>query len=126
MWKIFCLIVCCVFCVSAVALSFCQSIEDVNIIRISPPDEAAVININGGRPRVIRVGDSLFDNATITDIQSNRIVIKCHDEKGFPETVVIRVTSEGQIVEHILSAIEERPARYMIKESIQAQSSGTP
>ena len=94
------------------SIAFSQSVNDITVVKMSSADRAAVIRIKGESLKVIKTGDILFKGATVTDITENRIVINSTDS-DVPETIIIKITDDGQTIERIRTMPEESGALYL-------------
>lgn len=96
------------FCVLAWASCVLAGAADVRVIKISPDDERAVVQVPGKPLSLVKPGDRLPGYGLITEIAEGRIVCRFSDERG-PQTVIVRVSEKGQSVERISSVPEQRP-----------------
>ena len=92
---------------------FCQSLDTIQIKKISPIDQTAVIQTGEAEVTLIRVGDTISEHATVTDIQADKIIIRY--EKDVPETIVLRITGEGQMIERSRPITADRAPLYRVQ-----------
>ena len=83
------------------------ALESVQVMRIVPQDGKALIQVPGGKPRIIRSGDLIGEKSRVAEIAEGRIVIEERTATGI-ETVIIRVEGKKQRVERI-KKVEEQP-----------------
>jgi hypothetical protein len=85
------------------------SLENIQLLRISPSDERAVVKAPDGKLKVIKVGDAIGDKGgRIIEIAEGRVVI---EEKSDRETekVIIRLEGGKQRIERIRKQGESSP-----------------
>jgi Tfp pilus assembly protein PilP len=85
------------------------SLENIQLLRISPSDERAVVKASDGKLKVIKVGDAIGDKGgQIIEIAEGRVVV---EEKGDRETekVIIRLEGGKQRIERIRKQGESSP-----------------
>lgn len=125
------------YLLTAVCLSFMMSIsvfaatiEDIQILKISPVDERAVIKTPDGKMGIIKTGDLLHVTGSelrvvgekkqksaagyelrVVEITKGRIVFEEKTDKGI-ETVIIRLEGGKQRVERIRKTGEKQPVPY--------------
>ncbi|MFP4040967.1 MAG: hypothetical protein ACLFS7_10555 [Desulfosudaceae bacterium] len=89
---------------------YCHSLDTIQIKKISSHDQAAVIQTGEADFFLIRPGDIVSEHATVTDIQPDKIIIRY--EGDIPETIILRVTGEGQRIERSRSMTINRSPLY--------------
>jgi hypothetical protein len=99
------------FSVWAAETASSVSIDQIQVLQISPNEGKAVIRMPDNRARVIQAGDSVGQNAKVIEVVEGRIVIEEKGPQGI-ETVIIRVEGRKQRVERIRKAVKEGPALY--------------
>lgn len=83
--------------------------DDVRVIKISPQDGRAVVSAAGGKPLVIKVGDTVGSNAKVIEISDGRVVIE--ETKGHEiETIIIRLEDGKQKVQRLKKSGGPKPA----------------
>lgn len=87
------------------------NIESMQVIKIIPQEEKAIIKTPDGRMEVIKVGDLVGKKGKVIEIVEGRIVIEERTEKG-PETVIIRFENGKQRIERIRKAGDKQPVLY--------------
>lgn len=87
------------------------NIESMQVIKIIPQEEKAIIKTPDGRMEVIKVGDLVGKKGKVIEIVEGRIVIEEKTEKG-PETVIIRFENGKQRIERIRKAGDKQPVLY--------------
>lgn len=90
---------------------FALSPEEIQVVKISPKDERAVIKTHENDLQVIKVGDSLGHYGRVIEITKGRIVIEARSDRG-SEIVIIRIENGRQRIERIRKAGDERPVLY--------------
>lgn len=88
------------------------AIDTVQILKISPHDQRAVIKTTNGKMQVIKVGDAVGESGRVVEITEGRVVIeeKVNDSS---ERVIIRLENGSQKVERFKKAESRQPALYM-------------
>ena len=95
--------------------SLALSIQDLQVVKISPADGCAIVKTSENDLRLIKVGSSLDQNSRVVEITDGRIVIQCKTPKGF-ETVIIRVEDGRQKIERIRRIGDLRPPPLAVQE----------
>lgn len=85
--------------------------EDIQILKISPEDESAVIKAVGGTIQTLKVGDRIGDKGKVVEIVEGRIVIEERTGQGI-ETVIIRFADGKQRIERIRKVGDREPMLY--------------
>ncbi|MBW2059396.1 MAG: hypothetical protein JRJ26_18055 [Deltaproteobacteria bacterium] len=88
-------------------LALC-SIEDLHVVKISPPDRTAIVRTAEGDLEMIRVGDSIEGIGKVVDIAMGRVVIQAETPRGV-ETIIIRIEDGKQSMARIGKAPDQRP-----------------
>jgi len=83
--------------------------EGIVVLKISPADQRAVVQVAGGKLVTVKPGDTLPGLGRITEIAKGRITCVLAQEQG-PETVIIRVNGLGQSISRVAAIPEKRPA----------------
>lgn len=95
--------------------SFALSIQDLQVVKISPADGSAVVKTSENGLRLIRVGSSLDQNNRVVEIADGRIVIQSKTPKGL-ETIIIRIEDGRQKIERIGKIGDLRPPPLAVQE----------
>ena len=103
------LVGCALLFLTLVPSSTAQSSVDIRVLKISPRENAAVVERSGGQLQLIRTGDLVSGIGRVIAIAPQRIVFELKNQ-GAKELVVIRLIGEEQKVEHIRKAGDENPA----------------
>ncbi|MBI4697775.1 MAG: hypothetical protein HY758_02365 [Nitrospirae bacterium] len=90
---------------------FADSLDSIQIIKISPQDERAVIKATDGGLKIIKVGDSIGENGKIIEIAKGRVVIEEKTADGM-EKVIIRLEDGKQKIERIRKTADKQPLLY--------------
>lgn len=87
------------------------SIDTIQILKISPQDQRAVIKQTDGTMRIVKVGDAVGANGKIIEISAGRVVI---DEISNNETerIIIRLENDKQRVERLKRTADKQPPLY--------------
>jgi hypothetical protein len=72
--------------------------EDITIVKISPPDQSAVIKTSEGALHIIRVGDSPPGLGRVVEIVEGRIVIAAQGVEGDEEIIISLVDGKQSMV----------------------------
>jgi hypothetical protein len=95
-------------------------IDTIQVLKISPQDERAVIKTHDGNMQVVKVGDVLSDlqsagqknnEARVVEITTGRVVIEGMTQTG-KETVIIRLEDGKQRMERIRKEPDSRPVLF--------------
>lgn len=98
-----------VICIVLLPLSaFAESVAEIKVLKISPQDEAAVVQTPEGKTQVIKVGALIGDYGKVTEIVEGRVVIE-RKSQGNVETIIIRVEDGEQWVERISKMPDNPP-----------------
>ena len=85
------------------------SLESIQLLRISPSDERAVVKTPDGKLTLIKVGDTFGDHGgRVIEIAAGRIVIEEKGGKG-TEKIIIRLEGDQQRIERIKKEGETPP-----------------
>jgi hypothetical protein len=87
-----------------------SSLDKIQFIKIAPQDEMAVIKDADGKLRVIKTGDTLGGNVSVTGISTGKIVLEEKTDKG-SETVIVRIVNGRQLLERVKKQAELRPVQ---------------
>ena len=83
--------------------------DTVRVLKISPQDERAVVQLPGGKMEIVKVGDALGNNAKITEISDGRVVIE--ETKGHEiETIIICLEDGKQKAQRLKKSGGPKPA----------------
>jgi hypothetical protein len=111
--------------------AYAQSIEDIQILKISPQDERAVIKTPDGKMQIIKIGDILRvtgervagselknnerkNELRVVEITKGRVVFEEKTENG-KETVIIKLEDGKQRIERIQKMPDKQPVLYVPK-----------
>jgi hypothetical protein len=83
-------------------------VDLIQVIRILPKEEKALIKTPDGKLQIIKNGDLIGGNKRISEIAEGRVVIEERTATGI-ETVIIRVEDKNQRVERIRKIEEKQP-----------------
>ena len=86
-----------------------QSMADIRVLKISPRDKTAVVELADGQLQLIRTGDSVNGIGRVVEIAPQRIVFE-HQNQGAKELLVIRLVGGQQKLERISKTDNEKPA----------------
>ena len=90
-------------------LVLAQSGRDIRVLKISPRENAAVVEYSRGQLQLIRTGDFVADFGRVITIAPGRIVFE-QKNQGARELLVIRLSGGQQKLERISKALDEKPA----------------
>lgn len=80
----------------------------IQVLKISPQDEQAVIKTADGETKIIKIGDTLGENGEIIEITKDRVVVE--EKKGKDaETIIIRLEKGKQTVQRLKKTAERQP-----------------
>jgi Tfp pilus assembly protein PilP len=97
--------------VSANEPTTAQSVDTIQVLRISGQDERAVIKTPDGTMQIVKVGDPIGDHAKVVEIVTGRVVIE--EKKGKEsEKIIIRLENGKQQVERLKKTGEAHPEAY--------------
>jgi len=91
----------------AAGLVFGESINTIQIKKISPEDQKAIVKSSDGKIKMIGLGDTLGDGR-VTEISENKIVVEKKTDAG-PEKIIIRFENGKQQVERLSRVPESKP-----------------
>ena len=86
-----------------------QSERDIRVLKISPQENAAVVEYSRGQLQLIRTGDVIAGFGRVITIAPGRIVFE-QKNQGTRELLVIRLSGDQQKMERISKASDEKPA----------------
>jgi hypothetical protein len=86
-------------------------LDNIQIIKIAPKDERAIVKMPEGEMKIIRVGDQIGDSGKIVEITKGRVIVEEKREKGI-ETVIIRLENGKQTIERIKRTPDKQPEIY--------------
>ena len=86
-----------------------QSMADIRVLKISPRDKTAVVELADGQLQLIRTGDSVNGIGRVVEIAPQRIVFE-HQNQGAKELLVIRLVGGQQKLERISKTDNVKPA----------------
>jgi len=105
------------FLVWCLLVSFCLFYTDpvfagdIQVLKISPENERALIRDPEGRNQILKVGDRIGDHGKVVEIAEGRVVIEERTDQG-AETVIIRFEKGTQRVERIRKMGDKLPIPY--------------
>ena len=85
--------------------------QDIQVLKIAPSDQRAVVKLRDGTMRIIRPGDLLYETARVTEIGDGRIVIEERTDEGV-EIVMVYFQNGLQKVDRFRKTIEKRSVPY--------------
>ncbi len=91
-----------------------DSADSIQVLKISPQEERAVIKTPDRKMHMIKVGDSIGDTGKIIEITNGRVVMEEKTGNGI-ETVIFRLEDGKQRVERIRKVPGEQPQLYAPK-----------
>ena len=100
---------CTLLCLTLVQSLSAQSMANIRVLKISPRENAAVVEQSNGQLQLIRIGDSVDGLGRVIAIAPGRIVFDFNNQ-GAGELVVIRLIGDDQKLERIRKAGDEIPA----------------
>ncbi|MBI5634354.1 MAG: hypothetical protein HZA15_12850 [Nitrospirae bacterium] len=83
-----------------VSAAFADSMDSLHLLKISPQDERAVVKMEDGTKKIIKIGDVIGKNGKVIEITSGRVVIEEQIDGG-SEIVIIRLEEGKQWTERI-------------------------
>ncbi len=92
------------------------SVDTIQLVKISAPDQRAVVKTPGGKMQVIKIGDTIGENARVVEITGGRIVLE-NSTPGGPETVIIRLEKGKQNISRIRKSAPRQTVRPLNKVS---------
>jgi hypothetical protein len=100
-----------VLTIYSVIAAFADSVNGIQILKISAQDERAVIKTPDGKTQLIKPGDALGTNGKVIEITTDRVVI---EERNGNETekVIIRLKDGKQSVERLKKNDQKQPVLY--------------
>jgi hypothetical protein len=93
------------------SLAFAASEDNIQVLKISPQDQRAVIKTSDGKMWIIKPGDSLGANGKVTEIAADRVVVE-EKKDNETENIIIRLVNGKQKVERMKKTGERVPAMY--------------
>src|SRR5574340_279214 len=86
--------------VPVLAAAGAEVLDRYFVLKTSPQDQAAVVRVNDGKAKIVRVGDVVGTWGNVMEITSDSVVIE--EGKGKDRvTVIIRVSDGKQAIERI-------------------------
>ena len=82
--------------------------RDIQVLKIAPSDQRAVVKLRDGTMRIIRPGDLLCETARVTEISDGRIVVVGRTDEGM-EIIIIYFQNGLQKMDRFRKTIEKRP-----------------
>lgn len=122
MKKLMMLIICGLISLVAAVTVFADGALGVQVMKISPQDERAVIRAVDGKTQVIRPGDKLF-NGTVIEIAEGRVVLEERQGNDI-ETIIIRLKDGKQLVERVRKSPPSKLHQDMKAVSSQLSATG--
>jgi DNA-binding IclR family transcriptional regulator len=92
-----------------VAGAFAATGETIRVLKISSQDQRAVIKQSDGTMRIVKVGNTVGDYGTITEIAPGRVVLEKVSDKE-SERIIIRLEKGEQRIERIKRSTAKQPA----------------
>lgn len=86
--------------VSPLSLSAQEIIDNLEVLKISAADKAAVIRMPASGLRLIKPGDTLSKGCTVKFIYPEKIIME-NISGDVPERIIIRITDKGQTIERV-------------------------
>ncbi len=80
----------------------------IQILKISPGDERAVIKTADGETKIIKIDDTLGNNGKVTEISKDRIVME-KMRGDDTETIIIRIENGKQAVQRLRKTAVKQP-----------------
>ncbi|MBI5075031.1 MAG: hypothetical protein HZB62_07685 [Nitrospirae bacterium] len=77
-----------------------DTVDSIHLLKISSQDERAVVKMEDGTKKIIKIGDAIGKNGKVIEITSGRVVIE-EQMDGGSEIVIIRLEEGKQWTEHI-------------------------
>ncbi|MBI5026927.1 MAG: hypothetical protein HZC12_09450 [Nitrospirae bacterium] len=101
---------------------YAEPLDSIQILKISPQDERAVVKTPDGKVQIVRTGDLLrvasspvkkyrAGELKVVEITKGRVVFEEKTDKGI-ETVIIRVEDGKQRVERIKKTVDKQQQLY--------------
>ncbi|RJQ75554.1 MAG: hypothetical protein C4519_15550 [Desulfobacteraceae bacterium] len=87
--------------------------NDLQVIKISPKNESAVIKVQKKEIKVVTVGDDLGNLGKVMEISKGRVVLQRNTENGNELILIRKETGEDQRVEKISKVQGLPPGLYM-------------
>jgi len=88
------------------------SVDTIQVLKIAPQDERAVIRTPDGEMRILKVGDQVGARGRVTEISKDRVVVQERIDKNSEfETVIIRLLDGKQSVERIQKVADKQRAK---------------
>ncbi len=92
------------------------SVDAIQVLKIAPQDQRAVIKTPDGTMRIIAVGDAIGEHARVTEIAEGRVVLE--ETKGQEiDKVIIRLENGKQRVERLRTAASGHAPAYSARTS---------
>lgn len=82
--------------------------SDIQVLKIAPSDQRAVVKLRDGTMRTIRPGDVLYETTRVTEIGDGRIVVEETTDEGM-EVIIIRFENGLQKMDRFRRIIEKQP-----------------
>ncbi len=96
------------FSIISTGHSLAAGLEKYQFLKISPPEQKAVVKTPEGALQLLGVGDVIAGDARIVEIVDGRVVLEQPGEDG-NETVIVRLDGKNQRIERILPRGEKPP-----------------
>ena len=104
-------ILCIILILISSPLVFAGPIDTIQLLKISPRDERAIVKMEDGSMKIIKPGDSIGKSGKIIEITTGRVIIEEQTERGM-ETVIIRLIEGRQTVERLRRTPDTRPEMF--------------
>ena len=103
-----CMAAICCFAILCPSALCADSVQGIQILKISSQDQRAVIQQADGAMRIVKVGDVVGDSGTITEIAPGRVVLdKVSDRET--ERIIIHLEKGEQRVERLKRSAAKQP-----------------
>lgn len=81
------------------------TMTDVRIVSASPAEKFVVVRFGGRETRIIRVGEKVTDQVTLTEIGEDAVIFENRNAQN--ELIIIRLENGSQRIVRIRKQIEE-------------------
>lgn len=96
---------------------------DIRIIKISPTDQKAVIQISGKDLLVIKAGDKLDGIGKVVEILGSSIRLEVQAISG-PETLIISFDGDKQQIQRIRKSAPPMPTHHIVSTALKMSGDG--
>jgi hypothetical protein len=80
-----------------------ESLEKITFVKLSPPDQKAVIKTPDGKLQMVGIGDMVGDDNRIAEISKDRVVLEKMSQAGV-ETIIVTLHNGKQKIQKISKA----------------------